>query len=59
MKMINFILFIVMACYALYINYSWSKYCEEMNDKWAKHCNEINKNWADVYNRIIKEKEND
>lgn len=31
--MINFIFFIIMSCYALYINYSWSKYYEEMNDK--------------------------
>ena len=64
------ILFIIMTCYALYINYSWSKHCEkindgwakkccEMNDEWAKKCCEINKKWADYYNSIIKEKDNE
>ena len=47
-----------MSCYALYINYSWSKYCEEMNDKWAKHYNETNKAWADFCDRILKENRN-
>ena len=37
MSTISFIiLFIIMTCYALYINYSWSKYCDEINDEWAK-----------------------
>ena len=39
--MINFILFIIMSCCALYINHSWSKYCEEINDKWADICRSI------------------
>ena len=56
---ISFILFIIMTCYALYINYSWSKHCDKINDAWAKYCIEMNKRWADVYNRIIKEKENE
>ena len=45
---ISFILFIIMTCYALYINYSWSKYCEKINDE-----------WADTYNSVIKEKKNE
>ena len=53
--MINFILFIIMSCCALYINYSWSKYCKEINDKWAKHCKEINDKRADICRSIIKE----
>ena len=68
--MISFILFIIMSCYALYINYSLCKYCDEMNDEWAKRCTEmnnewakkcceINKKWADAYNSVIKEKENE
>ena len=57
--MINFILFIIMTCYALYINYSWSKHCDKINDAWAKYCIEMNKRWADAYNSIIKEKENE
>lgn len=56
---ISFIFFIIMTCYALYINYSWSKHCEKINEEWAKHCIELNNKWADVYNSIIKEKEND
>ena len=56
---ISFILFIIMSCYALYINYSWRKYCEKMNDEWAKKCCEINSKWADAYNSVIKDKEND
>ena len=57
--MIIFILFIIMTCYALYINYSWSKHCDKINDAWAKYCIEMNKRWADVYNNVIKEKENE
>ena len=56
---ISFILFIIMTCFALYINYSWSKHCEKINDAWAKYCIEMNKRWADAYNSIIKEKENE
>ena len=56
---ISFILFIIMTCYALYINYSWSKHCDKINDAWAKYYIEMNKKWADVYNNIIKEKEDD
>ena len=51
---INFILFIIMTCYALYINYSWSKHCEKVNDAWAKCCIEINEKWADAYNKLYK-----
>ena len=58
MIMINFILFIIMSCCALYINYSWSKYCDKINDEWAKRYIEMNNKWTDVYNSIIKEKEN-
>ena len=57
--MISFILFIIMTCYALYINYSWSKHCEKVNDAWAKCCIEINEKWADAYNSVIKEKNNE
>ena len=57
--MISFILFIIMTCFALYINYSWSKHCEKVNDAWAKCCIEINEKWADAYNSIIKEDKND
>ena len=57
--MISFILFIIMTCCVLYINYSWSKHCEKVNDAWAKCCIEINEKWADVYNSIIKEDKND
>ena len=57
--MISFILFIIMTCYALYINYSWSKHCEKVNDAWAKCCIEINEKWADAYNSIIKEVNNE
>ena len=53
---ISFILFIIMACFALYINYSWSKHCDKINDAWAKYCIEMNKRWADAYNSVIKEK---
>ena len=56
---ISFILFIIMACFALYINYSWSKHCDEINDEWAKRYIELNNKWTDAYNSIIKEKEND
>ena len=56
---ISFILFIIMTCFALYINYSWSKHCDKINDAWAKYCIEMNKRWSDAYNRIIKEKENE
>ena len=56
MSTISFIiLFIIMTCYTLYINYSWSKHCEKVNDAWAKCCIEINNKWADAYNSIIKE----
>ena len=48
-----------MTCYALYINYSWSKHCEKINDEWAKRYIELNNKWTDVYNSIIKEKKND
>ena len=48
-----------MTCYALYINYSWSKHCEKINEEWAKHYIELNNKWTDTYNSIIKEKEND
>ena len=57
--MISFILFIIMTCFALYINYSWSKHCEKINDAWAKYCIEMNKKWADAYNSVIKEKKNE
>ena len=53
------ILFIIMTCYALYINYSWSKYCDEINDELAKRYIELNNKWTDIYNSIIKEKENE
>ena len=53
------ILFIIMTCYALYINYSWSKHCDKINDAWAKYCIEMNKKWVDAYNSIIKEKNNE
>ena len=56
---ISFIFCIIMTCYALYINYSWSKYCEKMYDEWAKRCIELNNKWTDAYNSIIKEKENE
>ena len=56
---ISFILFIIMTCYALYINYSWSKHCDKINDAWAKYCIEMNKRWADAYNSVIKEKKDD
>lgn len=39
--MINLILFIIMACYALYINHSWYKHCNELNDRWADVCQKI------------------
>ena len=58
-KMINFIFLIIMTCYTLYINYSWSKHCDKINDAWAKYCIELNNKWADSYNSIIKEKENE
>ena len=58
-KMISFILFIIMTCFALYINYSWSKHCDKINDAWAKYCIEMNKRWADAYNSVIKEDKND
>lgn len=57
--MINFIFFIIMSCYALYINYSWRKHCDKINDEWAKYCIEMNKKWADYYNSIIKEDKNE
>ena len=57
--MISFILFIIMTCYALYINYSWSKHCDKINEAWAKYCIEMNKKWVDAYNSVIKEKENE
>ena len=53
------ILFIIMTCCALYINYSWSKHCEKINDEWAKKYCELNNKWADAYNSVIKEKENE
>ena len=53
------ILFIIMTCYALYINYSWSKHCDKVNDAWAKCSIELNNKWIDAYNRIIKEKNNE
>lgn len=56
MSKISFIFFIIMICYTLYINYSWSKHCEKINDAWAKYYNEMNKRWADAYNSIIKER---
>ena len=56
---ISFILFIIMTCYALYINYSWSKHCDKINDAWAKYCIEMNKRWADAYNSVIKEKKDE
>ena len=56
---ISFILFIIMTCFALYVNDSWSKHCDKINDAWAKYCIEMNKRWSDVYNSIIKEKENE
>ena len=59
MSTISFILFIIMTCYALYINYSWSKHCDKINDAWAKYCIEMNKRWADVYNSVIKEIKNE
>ena len=59
MSTINFILFIIMTCFALYINYSWSKHCDKINDAWAKYCIEMNKRWADAYNSVIKEKGNE
>ena len=57
--MINFIFCIIMTCYALYINYSWSKHCDKINDAWAKYCIEMNKRWADAYNSVIKEKKDE
>ena len=54
---ISFILFIIISCYALYINYSWSKHCEKINDEWAKKYCELNNKLADAYNSVIKEKE--
>lgn len=54
-RMISFILFIIMTCFALYINYSWSKHCEKINDEWAKKYCELNNKWADAYNSVIKE----
>lgn len=54
--MINLILFIVMACYALYINYSWSKDYDEMNNIWAEYCNKLNDEWSDVYKKVMEEK---
>ena len=53
------ILFIIMTCYALYINYSWSKHCDKINDAWAKCCIELNNKWIDACNSIIKEKKNE
>ena len=53
------ILFIIMTCYALYINYSWSKHCDKINDAWAKCCIELNNKWIDACNSIIKEDKDD
>ena len=58
--MISFIiLFIIMTCCVLYINYSWYKYCEKINNEWAKKYCELNNKWADAYNSVIKEKKNE
>ena len=57
--MISFTFFIIVSCYALYINYSWYKHCNKINEKWAEHCNEINEKLADIYNRIRKENKNE
>ena len=56
---ISFIFFIIMTCCSIYINYSWSKYCEKINDAWAKYCIEMNKKWVDAYNSVIKEINNE
>lgn len=56
---ISFIFFIIMTCCSIYINYSWSKYCDKINDEWAKKYCELNNKWADAYNSVIKEKENE
>ena len=53
---ISFIFFIIMTGCSIYINYSWSKYCDEINDEWAKRYIELNNKWADAYNSVIKEK---
>ena len=58
-KMISFIFCIIMTCYALYINYSWSKHCEKINDEWAKKYCELNNKRADAYNSVIKDKDNE
>lgn len=53
--MINTILFIIMDCYALYINHSWYKHCNELNNRWAEYCNKLNKKWYDFFHKIIEE----
>lgn len=34
--MINYIFTIGVLFYALYINYSWCKHCNELNTRWSK-----------------------
>ena len=48
-----------MACYALYINYSWYKQYNEMNDRWTEYCNKLNDKWADIYKKNMDEIENE
>lgn len=55
--MINYIFTIGVLFYALYINYSWCKHCNELNDRWAEHCNELNTRWSKLYRKAVFKKE--
>lgn len=57
--MISIVFCVIALCYALYINYSWYKHCNEINDTWAERCKELEKKLVDAYKKDRKGKRNE
>lgn len=54
--MIRFIFFVVIVFYALYINCSWKKHCDEINDRWTEEYGSLYKKYTSVYFKLMEEK---
>lgn len=36
-----------------YMNYDWSKICNDMNEDWGKYCKEINDRWYKENKKLV------
>ena len=51
-SIISIIFGIAISCFALYINYTWYKYCNKINDDWAEKYIELNEEWSKKYKKL-------